>query len=74
MFTKYAQFLLILAVTSLWAHKIPISTDTPYSSGEVLLASENDTVPLTDTIQFFGGIALKNLLGFDGRKLIIDLL
>ncbi len=53
MFRKYAQFLLILAATSLWAHKIPVSTDTPYSSGEVLLASENDTITFSNGVNIF---------------------
>ena len=53
MLTKFAQFLLILAATSLWAHKIPISTNTPYSSGEVLLSSENDTIAFSNGVILF---------------------
>jgi hypothetical protein len=58
MFTKYAQFLLILAATSLWAHKITVSTDAPYSSEEVLLSSENDTITFSNGVILFSCVFL----------------
>jgi hypothetical protein len=58
MFIKYVQFLLILAATSLWAHKIPVSTDAPYSSEEVLLSSENDTIAFSNGVILFSCVFL----------------